>query len=63
MTGLALQIDGKWAVLDEDVSVSIEDNSPVWGDWNSFSLPFSLSVEANRHILGNSDQITGQSVY
>lgn len=63
MTGLALQIDGKWAVLDEDVSVSIEDNSPVWGDGNSFSLPFSLSVEANRHILGNSDQITGQSVY
>ena len=63
MTGLALQIDGKWAVLDDDVSVSIEDNSPVWGDGNSFSLPFSLSVEANRHILGNSDQITGQSVY
>lgn len=63
MTGLALQIDDKWAVLDEDVSVSIEDNSPVWGDGNSFSLPFSLNVEANRHILGNSDQITGQSVY
>lgn len=63
MTGLALQIDNKWAVLDDDTSVSIEDNSPVWGDGNSFSLPFSLHVDSNRHILGNSDQITGQSVY
>ena len=63
MTGLALQIDGKWAVLSEDDSVNIENNSPVWGDGNSFSLPFELDIEANRHILGNSDQITGQSVY
>ena len=63
MNGLALQIDGKWAVLDDDASVSIEGNSPVWGEGNSFSLPFELDVEANRHILGNADQITGQSVY
>lgn len=63
MNGLALQIDGKWAVLGEDVSVSVEGNSPIWGEGNSFSLPFELDVEANRHILGNSDQITGQSVY
>ena len=63
MDGLALQIDGKWAVLDDDGSVDIENNSPVWGEGNSFSLPFELDIEANRHILGNADQITGQSVY
>lgn len=63
MTGLALQIDGKWAVLSEGDSVNIENNSPVWGEGNSFSLPFELDIEANRHILGNADQITGQSVY
>lgn len=63
MDGLALQIDGKWAVLDEDVSISIEENSPIWGEGNSFSFPFELDVEANRHIIGNSDQITGESIY
>lgn len=63
MTGLALQIDGKWAVLGDGDSVNIENNSPVWGEGNSFSLPFELDIEANRHILGNADQITGESVY
>lgn len=63
MNGLSLQVEGKWAVLDEDTSVSIESNSPVWGDGNSFSFAFSIDVEANRHIIGNSDQLTGQSVY
>lgn len=60
---LALQINNQWAVLDQDQSVTIEENSPVWGEGNTFSLPFELDVEANRHILGNSDQITGMSVY
>lgn len=60
---LALQINNQWAVLSEDQSVTIEENSPVWGEGNTFSLPFELDVEANRHILGNSDQLTGMSVY
>lgn len=60
---LALQINNQWAVLSEDQSVTIEENSPVWGGGNTFSLPFELDVEANRHILGNSDQLTGMSVY
>lgn len=61
--GLALQIDGKWAVLSDDVSVDIENSSPVWGEGSSFTLPFELDIEPNRHIIGNSDQITGQSVF
>lgn len=60
---LALQINNQWVVLSEDQSVTIEENSPVWGEGNTFSLPFELNVEANRHILGNSDQLTGMSVY
>lgn len=63
MNGLSLQIDSKWAVLSQGDSVNIQNNSPVWGEGNSFSLPFQLDIEANRHILGNVDQITGQSVY
>lgn len=61
--GLALQIDGKWAVLSDNVSVDIENSSPVWGEGSSFTLPFELDIEPNRHIIGNSDQITGQSVF
>ena len=60
---LALQINNQWAVLSEEQPVTIEENSPVWGEGNTFSLPFELDVEANRHILGNSDQLTGMSVY
>lgn len=63
MNGLSLQIDSKWAVLSQGDSVNIQNNSPVWDQGNSFSLPFELDIEANRHILGNTDQITGQSVY
>lgn len=61
--GLALQIAGKWASLSEDASVSIECSSPVWGNGSSFSFPFELDVESNRHIIGNADQITGESIY
>ena len=60
---LALQINNQWAVLSEDQSVTIEENSPVWGEGNSFSFPFELDVEANRHIIGNADQLTGGSIY
>ena len=63
MEGLSLQIADKWAVLDEGVSISVEENSPIWGEGNSFSFPFELDVESNRHIIGNSDQLTGESVY
>lgn len=50
-------------MLDEDASISIEEQSPLWGDGNEFSFPFELSIEENRHIVGNSDQLTGQSIY
>lgn len=60
---IALRINDQWAVLDQNQSVSIEENSPVWGEGNTFSFPFELNAEANRHILGNVDQLTGMSVY
>lgn len=63
MDTISLQIDGKYAFLEPDVSISIEEQSPVWGEGNSFSFPFELDVEANRHIIGNSDQLTGGSIY
>lgn len=63
MDTISLQIDGKYAFLEPDVSISIEEQSPVWGEGNSFSFPFELDVEANRHIIGNADQLTGGSIY
>lgn len=63
MGTISLQIDGKYAFLEPDVSISIEEQSPVWGEGNSFSFPFELDVEANRHIIGNADQLTGGSIY
>lgn len=60
---IALQIDGKWAVLPDDTEISVEENSPIFGEGNTYSFPFELNIEENRHIIGNSDQISGESLY
>lgn len=64
MSYIALQIDGKWAVLPDDTSLSIEGYSPLWGEGGgAFSYPFSIGVEENRHILENIDRITGKGIF
>lgn len=49
--------------LDEDVSFSMESNSPIWNDNAVFSEGLTISVEANRRIFGNSDELRGESIY
>lgn len=60
---LSLKINGQWAVLDVDTEISIEMQSPLWEEGSSFSFPFTLDVEQNRHILGTSDLPHGDSIY
>ena len=63
MNGLALQVyvndQWEWVALGDDPSISIEMQSPIFGNGSTFSYPFTIPVEPNRHILGNIDQIHG----
>lgn len=72
MDALALQIlaidaqgteHWEWAVLDSDTSVKIEMQSPLFGNGSTFSYPFTIPVEPNRHIIGNADQMHGARLH
>lgn len=72
MDGLALQIEVKdssgakrweWVTLADDTSISIEMSSPIFGTGATFSYPFTIPVEPNRHILGNADQLHGARLH
>lgn len=61
MDGLALKIfwsekDGskhqEWAVLPKEIKISIERNSPIFNESGTFSYPFSIPYDDNRHIFG-----------
>lgn len=51
--GISIKIDGKWAVVNEDAEISIEMSSPILNEEGTFSLPFELPYEENRHLFGN----------
>lgn len=63
MDGLALKIGDQWAKLAENTSITITEKSPVFDDGNSFSIPFQLNAEMNRHLLGNATEVSGASFY
>lgn len=61
MDGLALKIfwtdesniqHQEWAVLPQDIKISIERNSPIFNQSGTFSYPFAIPYEDNRHIFG-----------
>lgn len=61
---ISLRIDGKWVSLPEDVEITIEGNSNIWEDKDgTCSYPFEISIEQNRHLIGNSDELRGESIY
>lgn len=49
--------------LGDDVSFSMESNSPIWNDNAVFSEGLAISVIANNRIFGNSDELRGESIY
>lgn len=52
MDKLALKINSEWAVLNDDSKISIDRTSPIWNDSGTFSYPFTIPYESNRHIFG-----------
>lgn len=53
MTGIQIKIAGEWLELPEDFSISLEQNSPLFNEQGTFSFPFEIPIEPNRHIFKN----------
>lgn len=61
---ISLRIDGKWAVLPDDVEITIEGNSNIWDDKSgTCSYPFELNIRQNLHLVGNAAQLNGESIF
>ena len=59
MNRLGLKINGIWCVLPQDVSISIEEQNPLFSDSGSFSYPIELSVSQNRELFKSIDSPHG----
>lgn len=53
MTGPQLKINGEWIALPEDFSLSLEQSNPLFNDQGTFSFPFEVPLEPNRHVFKN----------
>lgn len=64
---LEFNIEGRWvaALLDEDTSLSIEMENPLFNTEaaGSFSYPFTLNVEKNAHIFPTVESMRGKRIY
>lgn len=62
---LDILVGNEWkeAYLPEDISIEIEEYSPLWNGRSSFSYDFPFPIEPNRHIIGNADDMRGMSIY
>ena len=59
MNRIGLKINGIWCVLPQDVSISIEEQNPLFSDSGSFSYPIELSVSQNRELFKSIDHPHG----
>ena len=59
MNRIGLKINGVWCVLPEDVSITIEEQNPLFSDSGSFSYPIELSVSQNRELFKSIDSPQG----
>lgn len=53
MTGPQLKINGEWIAIPEDFSLSLEQSNPLFNDQGTFSFPFEVPLEPNRHVFKN----------
>lgn len=60
MNRIGLKINGIWCVLPQDVSISIEEQNPLFSDSGSFSYPIELSVSQNRELFKAIDHPHGR---
>lgn len=49
----------KYAMLDDDASITITETSEILANGDVWSMSFSLNVHANAHIFGTSGEIHG----
>lgn len=60
MNRIGLRINGIWCVLPQDVSISIEEQNPLFSDSGSYSYPIELSVSQNRELFKSIDSPHGR---
>ena len=60
MNRIGLKINGIWCVLPQDVSISIEEQNPLFSDSGSFSYPIEMSVSQNRELFKSIDSPHGR---
>lgn len=60
MNRIGLKVNGIWCVLPQDVSISIEEQNPLFSDSGSFSYPIELSVSQNRELFKSIDSPQGR---
>ena len=60
MNRIGLKINGIWCVLPQDVSISIEEQNPLFSDSGSFSYPIEMSVSQNRELFKSIDHPHGR---
>ena len=61
MNRIGLKINGIWCVLPQDVSISIEEQNPLFSDSGSFSYPIELSISQNRELFKSIDSPHGRT--
>lgn len=59
MDRIGLKINNIWCILPADISINIEEQSPVFSDSGAFSYPIELNVSDNRELFKNIDSIDG----
>lgn len=59
MNRIGLKVNGIWCVLPQDVSISIEEQNPLFSDSGSYSYPIELSVSQNRELFKSIDHPHG----
>lgn len=53
MKGIQIKINGIWAYLPDDFSISIEQTNALFNDQGTFSFPFEIPLAPNREIFKN----------
>lgn len=60
---LSLKIDNQFIALPDETEISIEASNPIFSDAGSKTYLFEIPVESLRYIIGNADEIYGESLY
>ena len=60
---LSLKIDNQFIALPDDTEISIEASNPIFSDAGAKTYLFEIPVESLRYIIGNADEIYGESLY